>query len=336
MAKNPFVEKPRFRLEGRSSVSHFFSKFQTLARRKRPGIGPNPYRNTKPGNDRVEVKIQGGLGNQLFGFAAGASLSKKLGMSLHLVVREGPKQDTKRPLNYLANLDLTPTHLTLGSDSSAGVRFLEQDFSYQSDFAAIESPMLLDGYFQSHRYFEKYSDEVKNAIRSAPQFSACNAKLPTAFLAVQIRRGDYLREQQAAFHGVLPEAYFRTGLDLLRRLVGNLHALVFSDDQQFAEYIARKLPNASPHEPTKASPHEPTKTDQDWGVLADMSRAEGFCISNSTFGWWASYLGKTDAPVVAPRPWFRAIPSSANDLLPANWITLGQDFGGEEKSTVST
>ena len=62
--------------------------------------------------------------------------------------------------------------------------------------------------------------------------------------------------------------------------------------------------------------------------LAGMSASRGIVISNSTFSWWAAWIGTQlhECNVVAPRPWF-ATPSAADDnLLPDGWTVLDREL----------
>jgi hypothetical protein len=54
-----------------------------------------------------------------------------------------------------------------------------------------------------------------------------------------------------------------------------------------------------------------------------MSRAPALVTANSSFSWWAAWLGdRPGRPVVAPRPWFDDPSIDARDLLPPHWLTL--------------
>ena len=54
-------------------------------------------------------------------------------------------------------------------------------------------------------------------------------------------------------------------------------------------------------------------------TLRIMTVCKGFVIGNSTFSWWAAYLrNEINSPVLAPKPWFAGLPEPA-DLIPAEW-----------------
>jgi hypothetical protein len=54
--------------------------------------------------------------------------------------------------------------------------------------------------------------------------------------------------------------------------------------------------------------------------LDAMRLGHGYVIANSTFSWWGAMLSvNTEAPVVAPKKWFRNAPDPV-DLIPDSWI----------------
>lgn len=56
-------------------------------------------------------------------------------------------------------------------------------------------------------------------------------------------------------------------------------------------------------------------------TLEVMRYGHAYIIGNSTFSWWAAYLTySSDAKVIAPTPWFRNI-NSPKEIIPSNWTT---------------
>jgi len=59
--------------------------------------------------------------------------------------------------------------------------------------------------------------------------------------------------------------------------------------------------------------------DSSASTLEAMRFGRGYVIANSTFSWWGAYISHTDqAEVIAPDPWFQGMDSPDN-LLPGNW-----------------
>jgi hypothetical protein len=61
-------------------------------------------------------------------------------------------------------------------------------------------------------------------------------------------------------------------------------------------------------------------------VVLVLSRVDALVTANSSFSWWAGYLGKRKGHVViAPRPWFTQADMDTRDLLPPDWLTLDRN-----------
>ena len=262
---------------------------------------------------RVEVLLRGGLGNQLFGWAAGMNLANRIGFPLHLVTREyqsGANQIRKFELDQLLN-----SRVTSGPDVNSRKSFREKGFSYDVAIEAISKPIVLDGYFQSARYFSQSKNDILAALRKTEDFRRGSAAHRQDFIGVQIRRGDYLNPIQSSFHGVVPEEHFLRVIPLLRALVGPLPVRVFSDDLEVATAFSGNLPGTYAH--------SPGPTESSLETLGCLSSAKALAISNSSFGWWAAYLSGKKVPVITPRPWFRNRQIDTSDLLIKSWLTLG-------------
>ena len=261
---------------------------------------------------RIEVLLKGGLGNQLFGWAAGKNLAKQLQLPLHLVTSGYKTKRGKRKLEIQA---LLAENETTGDVSVVSKIFKEQSFSFDSRFREISGPILLDGYFQSSKYFTDVSEQLVMRLR-AMQPSRNHNRHP--FIGVHFRRGDYASPSVASFHGLLPDSYFVSGVNQLREGLGNLPVVVFSDDNKEATRLAELIPNASAKKLLRWQ--KPVH------VMAALSEAVGLCISNSSFGWWAAF-SSTASQVITPFPWFNEGPSDTHDLYEPDWVQLKYSRG---------
>ena len=277
-------------------------------------LGKNPWRNKCGHIDRIEVLLVGGLGNQLFSYFAGLEVARRLDCPLHLVtVNLNASVLEKRGFELEPILEESQTW---GEDSVAVRLFRESGFAYDPRVNEVKPGTVLEGYFQSSRYFGRSGTEAKARIISSQPFMKGRDRFSDQpFIAIHVRRGDYRKPGNLGTHGIVPESFFKDSLRVLRNQVGNLRGIVFSDERAVAESLALDLEKCEPcPEMEGESPLE---------VLGAMSGASAYAISNSSFGWWGAFLAETDAPVIAPRPWFKDRGLDSSDLLEKHWLSLG-------------
>lgn len=262
----------------------------------------------------IEVSLRGGLGNQLFGFAAGFAIARRLNLPLRLFTGLLGDADPNNRRFELA--EIVSGTASWGEKRLCAEAHMESSFAYDPALESIPPGVVIDGYFQSEKYFRSVRMDVDKLIRSSTSFAAGRAELEGQdFIGLQIRRGDYLLPNQEKFHGLTTAQYFKASVDLLRELHGPLPIKVFTDDPGAASELIVGIDGAAFEHPAPSS--------NSLRVLGALSSARSLCISNSSFGWWAAWLSSAGGHVVAPRPWFRERTIDTKDLLPESWITLG-------------
>ena len=127
-------------------------------------------------------------------------------------------------------------------------------------------------------------------------------------VCVTIRRGNYL--DYPALNVCGPE-YFEHAMEKMKDLVKDPVFFLFSDDVDWVrEHI--KVPGEAVYE----SGEDPV-----WEKLRLMYSCRHFIISNSTFSWWAQFLGQArDKVVIAPDHWFNA--PYQPPLYEKNWVLV--------------
>lgn len=296
-----------------------------------------------PGAEPLIVRIGGGLGNQLFMYAAGYALAKRLGRPLlldtswYLKTRfrnlELPHLTGPLPIAFEGDIRryallpsdttkaaLLPVVRCLGALAGCllGVKIVrEQDgLDLRLRQVAPATPIYLLGYFQDHRYFADRAADLRALLHLRQTPSPKSAALltevgdGTEWTSVHVRRGDYVAmSDQNALSG----DYYRRAVDRIHEHVGQVKWLVFSDDPTWArEHLA--LPGEK-----RVVDHN---RDRPWEDLALMTACKSHIIANSTFSWWGAWLGQTSGGLtIAPSMWFPGQPTSAG-LLPPSWLTL--------------
>jgi hypothetical protein len=151
---------------------------------------------------------------------------------------------------------------------------------------------IYSGYYQSEKYFEKYSENIKSMFGAPLEFiNKIRTEIPVIFntevTVINVRRGDYL--YYPTYHPVVSPEYIHKALTL----VPSNQYIVASDDIPWCkEHL--NIPNAIYLEGWKS--HE---------QLWIMSMCHHYIISNSSFSWWAAYLSRHPGKIViAPETWF--------------------------------
>lgn len=115
-------------------------------------------------------------------------------------------------------------------------------------------------------------------------------------VCVSVRRGDFLSEQYKPDFYLCTPAYFQQAIHRIRTMVENPILIFFSDD---IEWVKQHL-----HTDECPCFYE-SGDDPVWEKLRLMYSCHHFILSNSTFSWWAQYLGRRDDKIViSPSRWY--------------------------------
>lgn len=287
----------------------------------------------------VITRLKGGLGNQMFQYAAGYALAERLGVPL-LVDRSALDA---RP----AGMDWTPRALeldvfqcpvriagedgaggpggsgnivrrTIGRIAGAGRRhYMERSTAFDPALFDQRAPVLIEGYWQDERYFAPHARALRERLfvphdpPSEANLALRDAIGATVSASLHVRRGDYADNAPTrAHHGLLDPAYHREAARWLAAEKGALHFFVFTDDP---EWVRGHLDLGLPH--TVAAHNSGRESHWDLWL---MKQCRHHIIANSSFSWWGAWLNdRNDKTVIAPRKWFAS--AQAPDL-PTGWI----------------
>jgi len=262
-----------------------------------------PYQIPIHGPEPTEcfVFLKNGLGNQLFQIAAAFAICKKYGRQLvisdsiyHNVHGEHWDTILRKCVRYRrAYSGQVPIW------KEPGFRYTEIPSAYSA----------INGYFQSSRYFADCADEIRDLFEMPEATLTKYAELlTTPYTVIHIRRGDY---QRSPPHGILTQNYYRSATGRMRELHPNAQFLVFSDDLPWARGLDFLADATFVDEPNAAT------------ALYLMSRFERYIISNSSFSWWAVWLGSPAKTVIAPDRWFGPTgPRDYQDVYEPSWIRI--------------
>jgi hypothetical protein len=258
----------------------------------------------------ISCNLKGGLGNQLFQIAAAFSLSKNL--STELVIYQNYVNTSihgysfdKYKNNIFSKIILSKEKPNLYLKS-----FNEKKFSYEQ--ITLENNQILDGYFQSEKYFIDHKEDIKKLFEETEEISSyINKKYSNIdfnnSISLHVRRGDYLRYPK--IHPVCDIEYYKNALQILNE---DKNILLFSDDVEWCKHNL-KFKNL-----------QFINNEQDYIDLYLMSRCSFNVIANSTFSWWSAWLNKNkQKKVICPIKWFGEFgPQDTQDLFPEDWIKI--------------
>lgn len=291
----------------------------------------------------VIVKLRGGLGNQMFQYAAGRQLAilhqttLKLDISIYRCggLRsydleafriEGKLAKDEEVARIRAGRNLVTRFASwLGlprGESQGGPVFRETGVKpFNPSIAETPGDVYLDGYWQSEKYFADISDVIRREFTVRSPLVATNLRIAemisnTQSVSIHVRRGDYVSNPATArVHGVCSLDYYRRCMALIAERIGRPHFYVFSDDP---DWVMENL--RSDHPCTCVTHNDASHGHED---LRLMTMCEHNIIANSSFSWWGAWLNvNPDKLVFAPQEWFRDRSIDTRDLLPVDWIRV--------------
>ena len=286
----------------------------------------------------IVVKIKGGLGNQMFQYAAGRALALKTGLPLVLDQRHYRRE---REHGYglkafkLADVPLSEKRLPpLLRDRPLAYwvwrlvgrepKLLRQKgVGFDPNIAAVCGPAWIDGYFQSEQFFAAQAATIRAELSPISPLDAENArwlaeiKAEPRAVSLHVRRGDYVQNSKVtARHGICTPNYYAHALDHVAQKMGADPIIyAFSDDPAWVRENLKL-----PVEIRTVGHNDSSRNVED---LRLMNACRHHIIANSSFSWWGAWLNpNADKIVTAPAQWF-ADPAYANpDILADSWTAI--------------
>ena len=276
------------------------------------------------------VRIQGGLGNQMFQYAYAKALETN-GNEVKIDVANATLSSELD--NYNIDLDVASfDEIRKLFSKNKFINFIhkvkgdvlkEKSLSFNKNLLEAVGNKYIYGYFQSEKYFlnikniivkqftlkqnlSHYAQEIKNTIQNTK--NTCS---------IHIRRGDYIINKSAnKIHGTCSLDYYNNATKLIDKKINSVKYYIFSDEIEWVKENMN-IANATYIENNGRTPHE--------DILL-MSLCEHNIIANSSFSWWASWLNENkEKIVIAPKRWFadeEKNTQSNQGIVCDNWIRL--------------
>lgn len=291
----------------------------------------------------VVARIKGGLGNQLFCYAAARRLAWTNDAELVVDDTTGFRRDRKYRRSYqldhfrISARKATPAErlepferLRRAVRKWASRRqpfetrsYLEQeslDFDERLLSRKVEGSVYLDGLWLSDRYFHDAAPIIREDLRiiapaDAPNREMGNRIVGHRSVALHVRWFDPPGSTPALN---ITRDYYQESIALLDDRLDKPHYFIFSDNPEAARQLV-KLP------PSRSTLVNHNRGDaQAYADLWLMSLCQHAITANSSFSWWGAWLGRRDdqmviAPDLATR--MVGVPDS-RFLIPDGWIRV--------------
>jgi hypothetical protein len=241
----------------------------------------------------IFIAVSGGLGNQLFQAAFGVAVEAVFGGQVRYLSNNAGKDIYGRQY-LLARFSGLGEKAAPVTGTGGSPTYGEQGVDQASlGILLSEHPRVaLDGYWQSERFFFGQDRAIADALRLDPDpgLAERGAALRSAnTIGMHVRRSEY------GHHGLAVADYYRTAVAQIRREVGPLPVVCFSDEPHFCDFVFRDIADFRVMRSNSEDPLD------DFYLL---SCCRHFVIANSSFSWWAAWLGAGPFSIVyAPLPW---------------------------------
>jgi len=292
--------------------------------------------------NKIVARIRGGLGNQLFCYAAARRLA--LVNDAELVIDD--VTGFARDHEYRRNCALDNFNIPVRKATPAerlepferyrrGVKkwlsrrksffdrhYLEQEgqgFDERLLGMKVSGTLYLDGLWQSENYFKDVEQTIREDLRIIPPTDELNQLLATEIRnknAVALHVRWFSAPGSTVTHNVSTD-YYNRAIALMEEHIELPHYFLFSDDPDAAR---AKL--TMPESRITYVSHN-CGDDNAYADLWLMTLCNHYITANSTFSWWGAWLGeKKDKIVICPGASATIAAWDINGQVPDRWLKL--------------
>lgn len=238
----------------------------------------------------IVAELTGGLGNQLFQWAFAYAAARRAGVGV-AVDASGLYDDGQTPRSYALG------GFGIRAEALAGERpaFNVIEESGYRTVGKIADGTRIRGMWTGEKPWSNFADEIRAKLLRG------RLRLETGATAVHVRRTDFLGPRSPMVE--LGADYYRAAL---AKIDSPGEVVVFSD---------------APEEAAQMGIGRVIDVEDAWLAFWLMVSCRNHVIANSSFSWWAAWLGEKGT-VVAPSRWLRANTAVTKQIVPERWITV--------------
>lgn len=290
----------------------------------------------------ITIILSGGLGNQMFQYAAARALSLRLGTGVMFDLYKLQKRSKAVKRNYgLGIFDLKAKYVyslkniffvksygylkkyRFGENILRASKFFHDKRAsvYDSGFESLSSGNVLMGYFQNENYFKKYADVIRHDFYFDIRLSADKQSLEqkicfTNSVSIHIRRGDYMNPDSNL--QMLSLEYYYKAMEYISTKIKDPYFFIFSDDMEWVKqnFVPKNV---------SYTYIDPNKEDAAYIDMLLISKCKHNIIANSSFSWWGAWLNNNkNKMVIAPSVWYKndSGDNYPEGFIPESWFVI--------------
>lgn len=295
----------------------------------------------------ITIRLKGGIGNQMFQYALGRSLSMKNGLTLKMDAYTGFKNDfykRKYSLHHLSMSNdieileyfiyprfksyLNKSYDLLNINHNKRYLYIEKNLKYDPNIFKIRWNSYIDGYWQSEKYFENICSIIKNELKVKYKLSGICKNF-----SEKIQNSNSISLHIRKLHGVSKDGkidfnasnlyrfniidYVKNAMAYINQHTEGGVVFVFTDDPK---WVSERL-----NIPNDTYIIGNMNYGRDYEDIRLMSLCKHNIIANSSFSWWGAWLNNNkDKIVISPKVWFvdQEKNKETKDLIPNSWIRM--------------
>jgi hypothetical protein len=276
------------------------------------------------------IGYMGRLGNQMFQFASTLGISRRKGYDAKFPIENCSKYHMIGPIDVKTGVvtpvkcdlidcfDIPEKYFIPSSKLQMYSLYNEGKFEYDPVTEMIPDGTVLNGYFQTEKYFKDIREDLLKIFKFKEEFSKAGDEYLSLvgegekLVSLHIRRGDYTLYPD--HHPTCDFGYYTRAIEEIRKNEGgNFKTIVFSDDKDWCLSNMKDIIGEN---------FIVSEIDDPYTELYMMTRCDYHIIANSSFSWWGSWLSNSKL-TISPSRWFGSlIPKNTEDVYCENWIKL--------------
>jgi len=298
--------------------------------------------NQSPARDQLVVRLRGGLGNQMFQYAAAMGVAHRNRLTLFVDPFTGFTNDSYERSFRLKSFNIS-AKACLPSECVDLIRasrmkrwiqlyreslrqtFLHTNFDAKVSNTRVRGKVVMEGYWHSEQYFHDISSMIREEFTItkplSPAATSAAEIISSASESVSVhlrRRIEYSstgkRVGKASF--ICNDRYYHDAINHIQSIVGPVHAFVFTDGPVPADTV---------YLPCAYDVVSRPDVSIDYEDLCLMAKCRHHVIANSSFSWWGAWMGLSNGIVCAPNNFHPHKNRLPHDVYPKGWTVIPAD-----------